>query len=75
MRGADHLKLIFPLCWALSQLAWAIVDGSPVLRNSAFQGSSNFNWAQKTLQFGLDFLMRCHLANETLVVQVCCNPC
>jgi Glycosyl hydrolase family 9 len=67
--AADHLKLMFPYCWAVSQVAWAMVDGTWWLQNRRFRGGSNWDWAVQTLLHGVDFLRRCHFKADEFVLQ------
>ena len=69
---ADHLKLVFPMFWTVTQLAWTMVDGEDVLRSAMRGGgkSNNWDWAMQTLLHGVDFILRCHVAPDALVVQV-----
>ena len=67
---ADHLKLIFPMCWAVTQIAWAIIDGSAVLRKGSYDGKSNLDWALQTLIHGASYLLQCHIKDDAFVIQV-----
>ena len=69
---ADHLKLMFPFFWAVTQLAWAMLDGKDILQSGKFGGGpqSNWDWALQTLLFGVEFLLRCHSKDDALVIQV-----
>jgi hypothetical protein len=68
---ADHLKLIFPMCWAVAQIAWAMVDGEDVLRSGIYDGKTNQAWALQTLLHGVEFLLKCHVKADAFVIQVC----
>jgi hypothetical protein len=72
--SADHLKLMFPMSWAIANMAWAMEDGKSMLKNARFQGRSNWDWGKQSLQHGLSFLLKCHIRSNEFVVQVC-PPC
>jgi hypothetical protein len=57
------------MCWAITQIAWSIIDGKAQLQRSAFEGKSNWDWAIKTLRFGVEYLLACHIKHEAFVVQ------
>lgn len=67
---ADHLKLVFPMCWSVTQVAWSMISGETLLKDGRFDGHSNWHWAVQTLTHGLDFLAKCHVKPDTFVVQV-----
>ena len=67
---ADHLKLIFPMCWAVTNLAWSLIDGADVLKATKYDGKSNYEWALATLLHGVDFLLKCHIKDDAFVIQV-----
>jgi hypothetical protein len=66
---ADHLKLMFPMCWAVTEIAWAMIDGEQLLRRDIFEGKSNWDWAERTLRFGVEYLLACHIKDDAFVVQ------
>lgn len=68
--AGDHLKLVFPLAWSATQVAWAMHSAPHVLEMGMFEGHSNWQWALQTLRHGLDFLLRCTAEPDTVVVQV-----
>jgi hypothetical protein len=79
---ADHLKLMFPMAWTISTMAWTILDGHQLLQTQQFDGSSNLQWAIKSLEHGLSFLLECAYDNGEFVYQVrqlfghfCCTRC
>lgn len=61
---------MFPMCWTVAQIAWAMIDGADVLKAATYGGKSNYAWAMQTLVHGVDFLMRCHYRDDSFVVQV-----
>lgn len=67
---ADHLKLMFPMGWTLSTMAWGIIDGKEMLKKQQFDGASNLKWAVGTLEYGLEFLLDCSFDNGEFVAQV-----
>ena len=67
---ADHLKLTFPMSWAVTQIAWSVIDGRELLKHGTYDGRNNYVWALQTLLHGVDYLLRCHVADDALVVQV-----
>jgi hypothetical protein len=67
---ADHLKLTFPLCWTVCQIAWAMIDGKEMLKSSFYDDESNWKWARQTLEHGLDYLIKCHVSPGCFVAQV-----
>lgn len=67
---ADHLKLVFPLAWSVTNMAWAMRDGRRLLTHTHFGGSSNWEWGMQTLQYGVDFLLACDFGNGEFVAQV-----
>ena len=67
---ADHLKLMFPMGWTLSTMAWGIIDGKEMLKKQQFDGASNLKWAVGTLEYGLEFLLDCYFENGEFVAQV-----
>jgi hypothetical protein len=67
---ADHLKLMFPMCWSVVQIAWAMIDGLEILKGGTFDGKSNYAWALQTLIHGVNFLLRCHYKDDAFVIQV-----
>jgi hypothetical protein len=71
---ADHLKLMFPMCWSVVQIAWAMIDGIDILKRGTFDGKSNYAWALQTLIHGVNFLLKCHYKDDAFVIQVrCCK--
>lgn len=67
---ADHLKLVFPLCWSMVQIAWSMHSGEAVLKKGTFDKQTNWQWSLQTLLHGLDFLFKCHLKPDSFVAQV-----
>jgi hypothetical protein len=67
---ADHLKLVFPMGWTVSTLAWGIIDGADLLRAQTFDGDNNLRWAISTLEYGLKFLLDCSYDGGEFVAQV-----
>lgn len=67
---ADHLKLMFPLCWTMVQIAWSMHSGAAVLKNGTFDSQTNWHWSMQTLLHGLEFLFKCHLKPGVFVAQV-----
>ena len=61
---------MFPKAWAIANMAWAMYDGKSMLKGASYGGKSNWFWAQQSLEHGLDFLLRCHVADDKFVVQV-----
>lgn len=69
---ADHLKLVFPLTWAVTQIAWSIIDGAAILKHGSRDGKTNYDWAMQTLIHGVEFLCKCHYKDDAFVIQVLC---
>jgi hypothetical protein len=67
---ADHLKLMFPMAWTITTLAWSIIDGQDMLQTTRYDGRSNHEWAMQTLQYGAEFLLKCSFADGEFVIQV-----
>ena len=67
--------LLFPLCWTITQLSWAMIDGANVLKRGQFDGQSNWEWAMRTLLHGVDYILRCHVEPDKLVVIVRTYSC
>jgi Glycosyl hydrolase family 9 len=67
---ADHLKLMFPMAWTLSTMAWTILDGRELLQQQQFDGRNNLQWGVKTLEYGLSFLLDCAFDDGEFVYQV-----
>lgn len=70
MMHADHLKLMFPMGWTISTMAWSIIDGKDMLQSQKFDGSTNLKWAIQTLEYGLSFLLDCAFDDGEFVAQV-----
>eukprot|EP00892_Ulva_mutabilis_P003515 jgi/Ulvmu1/1535/UM011_0265.1 len=68
--AGDHLKLIFPLAWAVTQVAWAMHTGVETMKAGSFDNHTNWHWGTQTLLHGLEYLMKCHVDTATFVVQV-----
>ncbi|NJR43054.1 MAG: hypothetical protein HC767_10750 [Akkermansiaceae bacterium] len=64
------MKLVFPMGWTISNIAWAMVDGKQVLQKGRFDNNDNWHWARKTLEHGLDFLLACSFDDGEFVAQV-----
>lgn len=69
--SADHLKLMFPMGWTITTIAWSIIDGQELLSSQQYESKSNLQWAIETLEYGLEFLLDCSLDNGDFVFQVC----
>lgn len=69
---ADHLKLVFPLCWVVAQIAWAMHAGDAELKKGRFEDQTNWQWALQTLLHGIEFLLKCHVKPGVFVAQVRC---
>ena len=69
---ADHLKLVFPLTWAVTQIAWSIIDGAAIFKHGSRDGKTNYDWAMQTLIHGVEFLRKCHHKDDAFVAQVLC---
>lgn len=67
---ADHLKLIYPMCWAVTHMAWSMAEGKRLLKETSFDGQSNWDAAVRNHAHALDFLFRCHLNLGEFVCQV-----
>ena len=67
---ADHLKLMFPMGWTVSTMAWGILDGYQLLSKQTYDGQTNLAWALETLEYGLQFLLDCSYENGEFVAQV-----
>jgi hypothetical protein len=61
---------MFPMCWTVAQIAWAMIDGKQMLKAGKFDGKTNWEWAVQTLEHALDFMFRCHLKPGSFVAQV-----
>ena len=67
---ADHLKLVFPMAWSVTSMAWAMRDGRRLLTHTHFDGSSNWEWGMQTLEYGVNFLLNCDFGNGEFLAQV-----
>ena len=61
---------MFPMCWAIAQIAWSMVDGANVLSGGTFDGKSNHAWPLQALLHGVNFLFKCHVKSNAFVIQV-----
>ena len=68
---AGHLKLMFPMAWAITNMAWAMIDGRTMLETATYHDETNWDWAAQTLEYGAEFLLKCSFDNGEFVVQVC----
>jgi hypothetical protein len=62
---ADHVKFNLPGAWTLHVLAWGMLDFM-----TGYEASGQLQYALRTLKFGADFLMACHVDDDTIVAQV-----
>lgn len=66
---ADHLKLLFPNTFALTNIAWAATEGKGMIA-----AGGNTALVNDVLDRFADFLMRCHLGPGKFVASVCTSP-
>jgi hypothetical protein len=69
--SADHLKLMFPMSWTVSHIAWSMAEGKSMLKGARWDGRSNWDAAVHSLDHALDFLFRCYIKPGEFVAQVC----
>lgn len=41
------------------------------MKAGTFEGQTNWHWAIQTLVHGVEFLLKCHVAEASFVVQAC----
>lgn len=70
MLTADHLKLMFPMCWTVSHMAWAMAEGKRMLKSAEYDGVSNWDAACHSLEHALEFLLNCYISPGEFVAQV-----
>lgn len=63
--AGDYLKITYPLCFSLTQLAWGMLEFA-----DGYEAANQTQQAQQTLQWGLDWLLKAHIGDDTLVVLV-----
>ncbi|XP_064611591.1 endoglucanase E-4-like [Liolophura sinensis] len=63
--AGDYVKFNFPMAWAVTVLAWGILDFK-----SAYQASGQYQNALKQIKWPLDYFLKCHPNANTYYVQV-----
>lgn len=54
----------------MTNIAWAMLDGKDLLQAGSFDGKTNWEWAMQTLEYGMEFLLKCKFENGQFVTQV-----
>ncbi|KAG0340684.1 hypothetical protein BG004_006305 [Podila humilis] len=63
--AGDYLKFIFPLTFAMSEICWGGIEFF-----EGYQLGDEVKYLDKTVRWGMDWLIKAHPNNDTLFVQV-----
>ena len=63
--AGDFVKFNFPLAWATVVLTWGLIDFK-----DAYDAANQTEWMYESVQWPLDYLLKCHVADDKLYVQV-----
>ena len=63
--GGDHVKFLFPMSFSLTLLSWGGID-----YKDGYKTAEEWSILLDTVKWGTDFIMKCHVAENELYVQV-----
>ena len=63
--AGDHVKFNFPLAYTVVVLDWGLLKFK-----DAYRDSGQLQWMNECVRWGLDYLLKCHVADDELYVQV-----
>ena len=64
--AGDYVKFNFPMAGAMTLLAWGGIDFK-----EAYQATGQFEYLLKTVKWGTDYFIKCHISPNELYGQVC----
>ena len=63
--AGDHVKFNFPMAYTSVVLSWGLLEFK-----DAYEASGQLQWLYDCIKWPLDYLLKCHVADDVLYVQV-----
>nr|KAG5688841.1 hypothetical protein BaRGS_004518 [Batillaria attramentaria] len=63
--AGDYVKFNFPMAWATVVLEWGLLEFK-----DAYEASGQLDWMYECVKWPLDYLLKCHVADDVLYAQV-----
>ena len=63
--AGDHIKFNYPMAYSTVVLTWGLLEFK-----DAYEASGQLQWMYDSIKWPLDYLLKCHVADDELYVQV-----
>ena len=63
--AGDHIKFNYPMAYSTVILTWGLLEFK-----DAYEASGQLQWMYESIKWPLDYLLKCHVADDVLYVQV-----